>query len=202
MKSRMRTLTDTEILDRMLARDEDAWVEFHRRFDRLIWSSIHKVAVRFGAVFSPEDAREVYAVFFASLWSNDMHKLRTFDPARGNKLGTWLSMLVTHGTYDHLRSFARHPTWEPLSAAEDIPDADDPFQGLCRREERDRLSALVDTFAPADQAFVESVFIHGDAPEAAAETLGLTLRAVYTKKHRIRARFERLLTDLRVGAAA
>ncbi len=202
MESRMRALSDTELLDRMLSRDEDAWAEFYRRYDRLVWSGIHKIAVRFSGVLSREDIREVYAGFFAGLWSNDMHKLRTFDRTRGSKLGTWLSMLVTHATYDHLRAYARNPAWEPLTAAEDVPDPDDPFQGLCRREERDQLVALIASLSPLDKTFVVSVFVHGDAPETTAAHLGLTVRAVYTKKHRIRVRFERLLADLRVGAAA
>ena len=202
MKPGTDTLGDAELLDRMLSLDDRAWGEFHKRYDRLIWCCIQKVAGRFGSVFRPDDAREVYAVFFASLLANDMRKVRSFDPARGNKLGTWVGLLVMHATYDHLRAFARHPVWEPLSAAEDIPDPDDPFQWLSRREEQCQIADLVETFPASDQAFVRMHFINGDDPEEIAAALGLALKTVYTKKHKIKVRFERLLAALRLDAAA
>lgn len=202
MKPGLEALDDTEVLDRMLARDESAWGEFHKRFDRLIWCGIHKATARFSRVFGRDDAREVYAVFLASLWSNDMRKLRSFDRTRGVRLSTWVTMLVTHAAVDHLRAFTRQPEWEPLSAAEDIPDPDDPFQWLSRREERDHLAALVETFAVPDKTFARTVFLDGEDPADAAVALGLSVRTVYTRKHRMRVRFEELLAALRFDTAA
>ena len=55
--------------------------------------------------------REIYAMFLLSLNKRDMHKLRTFDPERGNKLSSWVGMLATNCAWDYLRGIARQRTW-------------------------------------------------------------------------------------------
>src|SRR5688572_27129107 len=73
--------TDDDLIAGMLANDPAAWREFQSRYDRLIIRCITKVTRRFSSIVSQDDVREVYATLYVSLLSNDMHKLRSFDPA-------------------------------------------------------------------------------------------------------------------------
>lgn len=93
--------TEAELLTRMLLRNGTAWREFHRRYDRLIYRCIHKVTSRFPGSITSEDVREIYAMFLLSLNKRNMHKLRTFDPERGNKLSSWVGMLATNCAWDY-----------------------------------------------------------------------------------------------------
>lgn len=86
-----------------------AWKEFLRRYDRLIWRCITKVTGRFTQLVTAEDAREIHANFLVLLTTNDMHKLRLFDPAKGNRLGTWIGLLAINCAWDYLRSLSRQP---------------------------------------------------------------------------------------------
>src|SRR5262245_37560586 len=120
--------SETELLEGMLKRNAGAWREFHRRYDRLIFRCIHKVTGRFPGSITSEDVREIYAMFLLSLNKRDMHKLRTFEPERGNKLSSWIGMLATNAAWDYLRSVARQPQCTALSDAEHLYAASaDPF---------------------------------------------------------------------------
>jgi hypothetical protein len=75
---------EESLVREMFAGSERAWREFHARYDRLISRCIARVIARFSAVASQDEAREIRASLFMQLLSNDMHKLRSFDAARGS----------------------------------------------------------------------------------------------------------------------
>ena len=102
----------------MLAGSERAWRDFHARYDRLIYRCITKVTGRFSSFLSQDDIREIYATLLVQLLSNDMHKLRSFDPDRGNRFGSWIGLLAINAAYDYLRSMRREPNRAPMAEAE------------------------------------------------------------------------------------
>src|SRR5688572_10493618 len=95
----VEALNDEQLLNRMMRHRADAWREFHRRYDRLIWGCITHVLGRFAATKNRADIEEVYAIFLVSLTDRDMHKLRAFDPARKIKLGTWIHRLASNAAW-------------------------------------------------------------------------------------------------------
>src|SRR5829696_7444844 len=106
--------TQRALVRDMLAGSEKAWREFHSRYDRLIYRCITKVTGRFATFVGQDDIREIYATLLVQLLSNDMHKLRTFDPERGNRFGSWIGLLAINCAYDYLRSMRREPNRAPL----------------------------------------------------------------------------------------
>ena len=124
---------DTELLEGLLAGSDKAWRKFHLRFDRLIYRCITKVTGRFSTLLSQDDICEIYATLIVQLLSNDMHKLRSFDPARGNRFSSWLGLLAINASYDYLRSIRREPNRAPLAEAEDLRcDLPTPHE-ICER---------------------------------------------------------------------
>src|SRR5262245_8474153 len=101
--------SDDDLIAGMLANDAAAWREFQTRYDRLIMRCITKVTRRFTSIVSQDDVREVYAILYVSLLANDMHKLRSFDPARGNRFSSWIGLLAINAAYDYLRTLRREP---------------------------------------------------------------------------------------------
>ena len=101
--------SDDDLIAGMLANDPAAWREFQAKYDRLIIRCITKVTRRFASMVSQDDVREVYANLYVSLLGNDMHKLRTFDPERGNRFSSWIGLLAINAAYDYLRTLKREP---------------------------------------------------------------------------------------------
>ncbi len=170
--------SETELLSRMLLRDGNAWREFHRRYDRLIFRCIHKVTGRFQGSITSEDVREIYGMFLLSLNKRDMHKLRTFEPERGNKLSSWVGMLATNCAWDYLRRVARQPQCTTLADAEHLG-----------------------SFSKKDRVFVRLYYVDGLTPEEVAERMSISVKTVYSKKHKIRCRIQKALEPGMTAAA-
>lgn len=195
------SFTEQELVDAMIAGDELAWVEFHKRYDRLIYRCITKVTGRFSSVLCAEDIREIYATLVLQLLSNDMHKLRSFDPQRGNRFGTWIGMLAINASYDHLRALRREPNRGSLHEAEAMwCERSDPFSEVDRKQRARILADLLQSFSDKDRLFVALYFDQGLDAEEVAERMSISVKTVYSKKHKIRTRLERMLQRERLAA--
>jgi len=183
------------MLQGLLSGSDKAWREFHLRYDRLIYRCITKVTNRFAAVVSQDDLREIYATLIVQLLSNDMHKLRTFDPTRGCRFSSWVGLLAINAAYDYLRTIRREPNRAPMAEAETLRSEGPTPQDLCERRERAELvQSALSSFSAKDQEFVELYFKDGLEPEQVAERMNISVKTVYSKKHKIRSRLESLLS--------
>lgn len=199
----LSSMTDLALMDLLLAHDEGGWREFVRRYDRLVWRCITKVTVRFANVVGAEDVREVHANFYGALMANDMHKLRMFKPERGNKLGTWIGMLAINCAWDYLRSISRQPVADPIAMAEErVCAAPDPYEHTAQREACTKVERLLSHFSRKDRTFVLLYYVESRSPEEIADEMGISVKTVYSKKHKIRTRLERLLEQEGLSIAA
>lgn len=194
------TADDTHLIAGLLADHPQAWSEFTRRFGRLIDGCIRRVLTRFTFVGSDEDVREVNARLCVQLLSNDKYRLRSYKQERGTKFSTWLGMLSTHAAYDYLRAHRREPMMETLNwdAAEESTPS--PFDACAAREEANALTELLAGFSAKDRQFVILYFGEGLSPEDVAREMGISVKTVYSKKHKIRARLAELGARCRVAA--
>jgi RNA polymerase sigma-70 factor (ECF subfamily) len=185
----------------LIADDPRAWREFNTRFSRLVLSTISRVTARFSSVVSQEDMREIYATFCVQLLANDKLKLRSFDPERGNKLSTWLGLLASHTAYDFLRGARREPRRAQLSEAEELSSSlPDPCESALMSERALLVSRLLAHFSDKDRAFIQLYFGEGLAPECVAERLNISVKTVYSKKHKIQTRLHALLSEAQLAA--
>jgi RNA polymerase sigma-70 factor (ECF subfamily) len=192
---------DATLVRALIADDPRAGREFNTRFSRLVLSTIGRVTARFSGVVTHEDLREIYATFCVQLLANDKNKLRSFEPERGNKLSTWLGLLASHAAYDFLRSARREPRRVALSEAEDLSSSlPDPCESALLRERRVQVSQLLASFSDKDRAFIQLYFGEGLAPERVAERLNISIKTVYSKKHKIQARLQTLLSGAQLAA--
>jgi len=192
---------DAVLVSALIADDPRAWREFNTRFSRLVLSTISRVTARFSGVVSQEDLREIYATFCVQLLANDKVKLRSFDPERGNKLSTWLGLLASHTAYDFLRGARREPRRAALSEAEELSSTlPDPCESALMRERALLVGQLLTNFTEKDRAFIQLYFGEGLAPECVAERLNISVKTVYSKKHKIQARLQALLNESQLAA--
>ena len=194
--------TDRELLARMFDRDAVAWKEFHRRYDRLVFRCIHKVTDRFRSVLGSEDVGEIHAQLMLNLTARDMHRLRAFRPEQGNKLGTWIGMLATNTAWDYLRSISRRPSCAELDEAHALDDRSaDPYRRLEEKERWSLLNEALRAFSSKDRDFIQLYYVDGLTPEEVAVEMAISVKTVYSKKHKIRCRLVHTLSALGTAAA-
>jgi RNA polymerase sigma-70 factor (ECF subfamily) len=192
---------DSAMIGEMLTRSECAWRRFHKRFDRLIFRCITKVTARFKALLGEDDVREIYAILLVQLVSNDMHKLRSFDPKRGYSLSSWIGLLAVNAAYDYLRVLRRDPSRVALIEMEDISsDMPSPHEHVELQQRAELVAHVLRALSAKDQEFVALYFGEGLAPEQVAERMSISVKTVYSKKHKIQSRLEQLLSATPLAA--
>jgi RNA polymerase sigma-70 factor (ECF subfamily) len=191
---------EVALRDRLLLDDGTAWLTFERSYTHVVHQAIARVTRRFSTVLDADDASEIYSIFLLQLLQNDKHKLRTFDPTRGSRLSSWLRLLATHAAYDFLRRRRRDANGDD-AITESIASGDpDPFTCCLVREQAQRMSDLMAGLSERDQQFVQLYFGEGLEAEEVAERMGISIKTVYTKKHKISARLDGLVTGLGLAA--
>ena len=190
--------TDRELLRCVLRNDARGWTELIRRYRPLIYRCITKVTLKYAPTLSSADLDEIYADVMMQLVRDDMHKLRIYNPARGTKLGSWIGMISVNAAYDFLRSAGRRPLLDKVDGSLDPHEECDrtPLDQLIEKERWDHLNSLLSEFTDKDRTFVELYYQKGlEADEIAAE-MQISLKTVYSKKHKIRAHLVRVLQNV------
>ncbi len=190
--------SDRELLKFVLRSDSRGWAELIRRFRPLIYRCITKVTLKYAPTLSSADLDEIYADVMMQLVRDDMHKLRIYNPARGTKLGSWIGMISVNAAYDFLRSAGRRPLLDKVDGNLDPHEECDrtPLDELIEKERWDHLNELLSDFTDKDRQFVQLYYQKGlEADEIAAE-MQISLKTVYSKKHKIRAHLVRCLQNI------
>lgn len=190
---RIALVSDEELHGRLLDHDERAWTELFRRFRPLILSCIHRTALRRGERLSEDERLEVYSELCCQLVQGDLRRIRAWDPARGSKLSTWMGLLASHATSDYLRARRRRPRSEPLDTLPE-PVATDPdaLESVLGHERKTRLRALLAGCSATDRRFVELYYAQGLLPEEVATAMRISVKTVYSKKHKLGTRLRSL----------
>jgi len=190
--------SDAGLLKSVLRSDSRGWAELVRRYRPLIYRCITKVTLKYAPTLSSADLDEIYAEVMMQLVRDDMHKLRIYNPARGTKLGSWIGMISVNAAYDFLRGAGRRPLLDKVDGAIDPHEEVDrtPLDLLIEKERWGHLNEMLSDFTDKDRMFVELYYQKGmEADEIAAE-MQISLKTVYSKKHKIRAHLMRCLASL------
>lgn len=190
--------SDRELLAHVLRNEGTGWAELVRRYRPLIYRCITKVTCRYGAL-GGADIDEIYAEVMMQLVRDDMHKLRLYNPARGTKLGSWIGMISVNAAYDYLRSAGRRPMLDRVDGVVDPHEDCDrtPLDELLEKERWSAFSDIMTEFTDKDRTFVDLYFGRGLDADAVAAEMQISLKTVYSKKHKIRAHLVRVLEQLR-----
>jgi len=192
--------TEAALVQGLLRDHSVACHEFNRRYGGLMFRTISRVLNRFSSVTSEDDAHEVYSTLCVQLLAHDKKKLRSFDEERGTKLSTWLCMLANHAAYDLLRRCRRQPRTEDVDQAHALStDRPSPFERCALKEQAAHVAHLLADLSDKDRQFMMLYYGEALEPEEVAVEMGISIKTVYSKKHKIRTRLARALSDL--GAA-
>ncbi len=110
-------------------------------------------------------------------------------------------MLAVHATYDYLRTLRRRPTGIPIENVLDLATGSPAPEELCIQRQRNEVVAkLLGELTEKDRQFMVLHFGQGLEPEQVALAMGISVKTVYTKKHKLRGRLEAMLTNYRTAA--
>jgi RNA polymerase sigma-70 factor (ECF subfamily) len=189
-----------ELVEGLLRREERAWCEMHKRYGRLIARCIHDVLRPFSARLPSDATHEVYATFLLSLNQREMHKLRAFDAEKGRTFSSWLGHLATHCAVDYVRKHARwHPVGLENAPIELVPDA---HRMLVDRMRLDVVRRAARELSARDRQLLGLVFDEALEPDAIAARMGVSIKTVYSKSHKIREKLRRALVVADLAEAA
>jgi RNA polymerase sigma-70 factor, ECF subfamily len=192
-----RDWTDRQLLRRLLVTDDRAWAEMVRRYRALIYRCITKVTGRYAPHLSGADLDEIYAEVLMNLLRDDMRKLRLYNPRRGTKLSSWIGMITINAAYDFLRSAGRRPVLDRIDGAPETGDEGErsPLDLLIEKERWNHLNTVLTDFSDKDRTFLDLYYGQGMDAAAVADEMAISLKTVYSKKHKIRAHLRRCLDE-------
>jgi RNA polymerase sigma-70 factor (ECF subfamily) len=195
------TEAEAALVRDMLLGSRVAWREFHTRYARLIYRCIGRVTARFSMRMSQDDTAEIYATLLVQLCSNEMAKLRGFDAERGRRLSSWIGLLAVNCAYDHLRALRSEPRRASLDECEHLgAEGPLPDEVLDFKERAALAREILRDFSEKDREFVALYFGEGLAVEQIAERMRISIKTVYSKKHKIQSRIEARLSGMRLPA--
>ena len=192
--SRHRHDDEKALVARLLLDDPAAWRTFTSEYSRIAIGCIRRVLYRFTRVTNEHDVDEIYARFCFQLLASDKKKLRRFDPERGGRLSTWIGLLAKNATYDYLRRIKRDQVCEPMPEAETFAaEGSNPFEQVALRQRAKLTAQTLQHLSERDRQFVELYFGRGLEAEEVAQRMNISVKTVYTKRHKVTAKLESLI---------
>jgi RNA polymerase sigma-70 factor (ECF subfamily) len=172
------------------------WAEFVVRYERLIASCVLKVLRRYGASFTTVDLDDLVNDVWVTLLRDDMRKLRQYDAERGFRIASFIGLVATNTTIDHLRG--RQAETRPLDEALEERAALQlsPPDAVEEREQAQLAQEAFQQLSRDERAFVVEVFHAERSPEDVARSLGVTTNTVYSRKFKLRAKLQRIVSEL------
>ena len=106
-------MSEQQDIARRLADERGAWDAFVARYAPVIYAAVRKRLVPAGREGEVEDvAQDV----FVKICNNDHRLLRNFDPGKA-RLTTWLTVIASSSSIDHLRRNSRQ-----TSSVDQVPE--------------------------------------------------------------------------------
>jgi RNA polymerase sigma-70 factor (ECF subfamily) len=181
---------DLALVQRLLARDEAAWIDFLSRYDRLVQSRIATACREVGRTNGLiELIDEISAEVYAALAELDMKILRSF--AGGSRLSTWLSVIVRRFALRQISRLNRLPVnVEPeLFQQLQVTDGNES----AHQERLQHIAQARIRLSPNDQLVLRLFYDESRSYEEIAGLLKISVNAVGPKLDRARRRLKAVL---------
>jgi RNA polymerase sigma-70 factor, ECF subfamily len=171
------TQVDTELIGRILCREEAALIELYRRYGALVYGLALRV------LHNPGLAEEVTQDIFLKVWQQP----ERWNPTLG-QFSSWLLTITRNAAIDRLRK-ERPRQNQPVEQVEDLSEHD--YTTEANWYDGQLLATLLAQLPPEQRHLIELAFYNGYSHSELAERLGLPLGTVKT---RLRSGLQKLRT--------
>jgi hypothetical protein len=180
--TRNLVMQDRLLVDRCLSGEAAAWSQMYGRFHGSLLASIRAFLGRAGHDIHLVD--EISARVWYSLVRNGFELLAKFDPGRGCRLSTFLSVLGKSEARLLLRSERRRKTRECVASKPEVELADAASNGALADDE------FLATLSPRERAFYLDILVasHSEALESE-----YSQQNQWQLRHRVRRKLEQFL---------
>jgi RNA polymerase sigma-70 factor (ECF subfamily) len=177
------------------------WNGFVLRYQRLVSACILRTLKRRHVAHSQADIDDLAAELWLLLLRGDRRKLRQYDPTRGMRLSSYLALLATNLTRDHLRTRQAKQArlTQPDDTLGELPrEGDgDGDRDVCEALRRAQLAQrALAHLSVQEQEFVVEAFHAERPPRELARRLGLSTNTIYARKFKLRAKLAELVAAM------
>jgi len=174
--------------------EKAAWDAFVRQYSNLIYHTIKKTFSLHHTEPTSDSVDDLFQEVFLSLVKDDFTQLRRFRGDNGCTLASWLRMIASRRTIDHLRKVKFQYDSLEDHVADATQEVRDP--GIEQDQAKLIFQAIAE-LSPHDRIFIDLLFRQElPAPDVAA-ILRISVGAVYTQKSRILAKLRETLEKSR-----
>jgi RNA polymerase sigma-70 factor (ECF subfamily) len=178
---------DIDLLQRVGRRDVAAFQEFYRKFNGLLYSTIHRV------LNDHQDTEDIMQEVLVQIWQ----KAHLYEPGKGKPL-TWVTTLARNRAIDRIRAKQRRSKLNDDFEQEHKtvqPEFDEDTSDLVTTHENDRMvQSAVMELTPEQREAIQLAYFSGLTQSEIAEKLNEPLGTV---KARIRRGVQRLESSVR-----
>lgn len=176
-------MTDQEIVDGLIRRDNRITEQFLYRNCRPLLSSIMRLVFR-----TPVDYDEMVSELYGYLMENDASKLRNFQFK--STLYQWMKVVATRFFIRHRSRLIEDVSSEPLYQQDNESESIDTVRDLSNRLDINRLLAMLPNRRYAQ--VIENLMLKDREPEEYAAEIGVTVGNLYNIKKRAIAAFAKV----------
>jgi RNA polymerase sigma-70 factor (ECF subfamily) len=162
------TRTDISLLDRIVARDEQAVAELYDRHHRLLFGLILRI------LRDRSDAEEVLQEVFVLVWT----RAETYNVALGSP-AAWLVRIARNRGIDRLR--ANNVRVRAVELAPQPAPADSPETRAALSEQQRAVAGALESLPPDQRLLIEQAYFLGLTQSELAERFKLPLGTVKTR---------------------
>ncbi len=124
---------DRALAQAMAEMNNDAWLEFERRWMPTMLKRLRFVIGTCGKrVRSNDTLEDIKSEVFIALMRNGQSRLRAFDPKRGS-LGSWICLIAQQVAVQQLGKVSKRPIPEPMDTLTERADARNGAQRGAKR---------------------------------------------------------------------
>jgi len=191
-KTQQNTLKN--VINHALSGDRSAWRQAYDPITRLIRASAWRVARSSGRCTTQTEVEDAVGQVWLALAKDDWRKLRSHDSGKGRSIESWISLIATHVIIDGLRKRSKHSN---NISTDDFsihigPAHLNPERKAWMRT-KIRISKDILTALPDDEReFIIDTVWRSIPTQDIAKRYGIKEKTVYTRKHRISRRLQRL----------
>lgn len=170
--------------------EKAAWGAFVQLYSNLVYHTIRKTLTLHHTDRRDDVVEELYQEFFIAILQNNCRKLSQFRGDGGCTLASFLRVVASRLTIDHLRKQPT-PSVEVTDAfASDQPDAP---ESLIDQKKQKSLSQALETLSPRDRLIIQLSYHQALPPDEIAAILKISVGAFYTQKSRVLDKLREIL---------
>lgn len=197
---------DRTLLNRCFTGDRQAPEVLVRRFSGLVYHAVKQTMLAKHVHFDDQDLEDLHNTVFLNLFEKQYRKLRQYRGENGCSLATWIRVVTVRIILNHLRKKGHDSiAWRKQKInIDDLHGLSaggvEPWCALDNAEQTRLVNEGIENLSPRDRLFMKLHFGHDLTLEEVAESMQISVKHLYTVKHRAIQRLKAYVSSIETQA--